>query len=124
METVFDIPHGDGNPRNSEGSFVKLKDGSILYIYTRYHGNSWDDAATADLVAIKSQNGGKTWSDYTTVRKNKAQNVMSVSLQRLQDGRIMLMFLEKSRFTCAGVKPSQPVSFSAGASREDGAMSF
>ncbi len=102
METVFNIPHGEGNPRNSEGSFVKLKDGSILYIYTRYHGNSWDDAATADLVAIKSQDGGKTWSDYTIVRPNKAQNVMSVSLQRLQDGRIMFMFLEKSRFTCAG----------------------
>ena len=32
---VWNIPHGPGNPRNSEGSFVKLRDGSILFVYTR-----------------------------------------------------------------------------------------
>ncbi len=99
MESAFDLLHGEDNPRNSEGSFVKLKDGSILFCYTRYHGDSWEDGATADVVAIKSQDGGKTWSDCSVVRRNRALNVMSVSLQRLLDGRIMLMYLEKSVFS-------------------------
>ena len=96
MECVFELPHGEGNPRNSEGSFVKLNDGTIMFAYTRYRGNSWDDHATADIVAIKSTDGGRTWSDYSVLQPNRAENVMSVSLLRLQDGRIMFMFLEKS----------------------------
>ena len=96
MDCIYNLPHGEGNPRNSEGSFVKLNDGSIMFAYTRYRGNSWDDHATADIVAIKSADGGRTWSDYSILQPNRAANVMSVSLLRLQDGRIMFMFLEKT----------------------------
>ena len=67
-----------------------------MFAYTRYCGNSWDDHATADIVAIKSSDGGRTWSDYSVIQPNRAANVMSVSLLRLLDGRIMFMFLEKS----------------------------
>jgi len=41
MSTTFEIPHGEGNPRNSEGSFVTLKDGRILFAYTQYDGETW-----------------------------------------------------------------------------------
>ena len=96
MECIYELPHTEGNPRNSEGSFVKLNDGSIMFAYTRYRGNSWSDHATADIVAIKSTDGGRSWSDYSIMQPNRAENVMSVSLLRLMDGRIMFMFLEKS----------------------------
>jgi len=93
---ITNIFHSEGNPRNSEGSMVQLQDGRILFIYTRYNSTSWSDEAHADLVAITSSDGGKTWSDWRVVIKNRAQNVMSVSLLRLQNGRIALVFPEKS----------------------------
>ena len=34
----------DSNPRNSEGSFVKLQDGRILYIYSHFVGGGWDES--------------------------------------------------------------------------------
>ncbi len=95
---TFDLPHCDGNPRNSEGSFVVLKDGRILFVYTRYNGGEagWVDGDAADLAAITSADGGKTWSDPEVLVRNDSQNVMSVSLLRLQDGRIAMMYLRKS----------------------------
>lgn len=96
MAFVFDMPFGEGNPRNSEGSFVTLKDGRILFAYTRYNGDSCDDGARADIVGRISSDQGRTWGDYFTILKNDALNLMSVSLLRLQDGRIALAYLRKS----------------------------
>lgn len=96
QDYVTDINHNGDNGRNSEGSFIKLKDGRVMFIYTRYNSPNWDDHCTADLVAVYSSDGGKTWSDWKLVIRNRAQNVMSVSLLRLQDGRIALAYLEKA----------------------------
>lgn len=85
-----------GNPRNSEGSFVKLADGTIYFIYTRYNGSSSSDHASADLAAVRSADQGKSWSKPFIVLKNRAMNIMSPSLLRLNDGRIALTYLEKS----------------------------
>ena len=97
METVLELLSGPGNPRNSEGAFVTLKDGRILYVYTRYNGTSWADHASADLASRVSRDGGRTWSDSDRiVVKNEGNaNIMSVSLLRLQDGRIALLYLRK-----------------------------
>lgn len=94
---IYDIPHGERNPRNSEGSFVKLADGRILFVYTRYNGESWYDEASADLAAITTADGGRTWTEPQIIIRNTSQNVMSVSLLRLQDGRIALAYLRKTR---------------------------
>ena len=83
-DTITNLFHGEGNPRNSEGAFVELKDGRILFAYTRYKGASWADAATADIVGRISADGGRTWGDWKLIFANRAQNVMSVSLLRLQ----------------------------------------
>ena len=93
---AFMLKHGVGNPRNSEGSFVRLADGRLLLIYSRYRGTSAHDHATADLVQRFSTDGGATWSDPETVVPNPALNVMSVSLLRLADGRIAFLYLVKS----------------------------
>jgi sialidase-1 len=95
QEHIYDLSHGVGNPRNSEGSFVLLNDGRILFVYTRYNGESWSDHASADLAAIVSDDDGCTWQEIGIIRKNDAANIMSVSLLRLQDGRIALLYLRK-----------------------------
>jgi hypothetical protein len=35
-ETTLSLNPGPNNPRNSEGDFITLKDGSILFIYSHY----------------------------------------------------------------------------------------
>ena len=85
------------NPRNSEGDFVILKDGRILFIYTHFTGGG-SDHATAHLASRISADAGKTWSteDKTIMENDGKQNIMSVSLLRLQDGRIALFYLRKN----------------------------
>jgi sialidase-1 len=94
---VVTLNHGPGNPRNSEGAFVDLRDGRILYAYTRYCGQNWDDDAVADIVGRTSVDGGRTWSaaDRLIIRNDGALNVMSVSLLRLADGRLAMFNLRK-----------------------------
>lgn len=99
-EVVLHLPVSEGNSRNSEGGFVTLKNGDILYIYTRF-GAKGNDHASAELCSRISHDGGRTWSDTDqVVVKNYARmNVMSVSLLRLQDGRIAFFYLEKNAET-------------------------
>lgn len=98
MKTIstFFLNHKGGNPRNSEGSFVRLNDGRILFAYTKYSGASWQDHCTADIASVISEDDGMTWKEGPVLVKNLALNVMSVSLLRLQNGRIAMVYLEKS----------------------------
>lgn len=89
------VPQPD-NPRNSEGDFLRLKDGRIMFIYSKYFGNSNSDHAHANLAAIYSSDEGKTWTEpEVVVKMDGGLNVMSVSLLRMQDGRIGLFYLRK-----------------------------
>jgi hypothetical protein len=84
------------NGRNSEGDFIRLKDGRILLVYSKFIGT--DDHAPAELVGRYSSDGGKTWSsdDVPTIaRTGRDANLMSVSLLRLADGRIALFYIQK-----------------------------
>lgn len=94
---VLTLPARPGNPRNSEGSFVTLRDGRILFAWSRYNGDSWGDHAKADIAVIESGDGGQTWSDHRILVANEGVcNVMSVSLLRLADGRIALFYVQKN----------------------------
>ncbi len=95
---VLSFMHRKNNPRNSEGSFVALADERILFAYTHYYdGDNWDDTAPAHICARYSSDGGHTWTDDEVLVKNDGGcNVMSVSLLRLQDGRIGLWYLKKN----------------------------
>lgn len=86
------------NPRNSEGSFVTLADGRIMYAYSRYYGESTADDGAATICARYSADGGQTWSshDRLVVSNEGTCNVMSASLLRLRDGRIALVYLRKN----------------------------
>lgn len=103
VEDVLKLDTGPNNPRNSEGDFITLKDGRILFIYTHYTGTSADDHATAYLAGRYSSDKGKTWTkeDTKIIDQEGAMNVMSVSLLRLQNGDIALFYLKKnSTFDC------------------------
>jgi photosystem II stability/assembly factor-like uncharacterized protein len=91
------LPPGPGNPRNSEGAFLELKDGRLAFIYTHFTGGGSDHAA-AHLAARFSRDGGRTWtSEDQLVLPNEAKmNVMSVSLLRLTGGDIGLFYLRKN----------------------------
>ena len=96
-ELVLAIETGPDNPRNSEGDFLALDNGDILYIYTHYYGTSGDDHATAYLASRRSSDGGKTWSaeDKIEIENEGKLNVMSVTCRRLADGRAALLYLVK-----------------------------
>lgn len=93
---------GENNSRNSEGDFIKLKDGRLLFIYSHFTGSS-EDYSNAYLASRMSADGGKTWSqkDDLVLNNEGGINSMSVSLLRLQDGRIAMFYLRKnSRSDC------------------------
>lgn len=97
VERVLVLPPGEGHPRNSEGDFIALKDGRIAFIYTHFLGGS-DDFDAAHLAARFSSDSGKTWTqeDARILENEGGINTMSVSLLRLQDGRIALLYLRKN----------------------------
>lgn len=85
------------NPRNGEGSFLRLRDGGIMYAYTEYYGDNWEDHATARIAAVYSSDEGETWSAPSILleRGSEDLNIMSVSLIRMQNGDIGCLYLRK-----------------------------
>ena len=88
----------EANPRNSEGSFITLKDGKILFVYSHYTSGNGGDHDPAHLAGRVSTDGGKTWtpSDRLILDNEGGMNVMSVSLLRLKNGEIALFYLRKN----------------------------
>ena len=88
------LPPGPGNARNSEGDFVQLKDGRVLFVYAHYFDKG-GDVSPACLAGRFSSDGGKTWTrdDLIVVPRQGSDSIRSVSLLRLADGRIALFYL-------------------------------
>jgi len=87
-------------PRYSEGSVITLTDGSLLFATTQFVGGGADHA-TAQIISRTSHDGGRTWEPIRVLQENTGkQNVMSVTLRRLQydrqDGPIGLFYLVKN----------------------------
>ena len=90
------IPTGEGNPRNGEGSFLRLQNGNILFAYTEYVGNDYHDHCRAHIVGIESKDEGNTWSEPRELLTfpREEGNVMSVSLLRMNNGDIGLFYVQ------------------------------
>lgn len=97
-EIVLKLEPKDNNPRNSEGGFITLKDGRILFVYSHYTGTGSGDHDPAYLAGRYSSDGGQTWTteDELIVDREGDMNVMSVSLLRLQNGDIAMFYLKKN----------------------------
>jgi len=90
------------NPRYTEGSILELNDGSLLYAVTEFIAGG-SDFAQARIIARRSKNGGRTWTDKEVLQENTGkQNVMSVTLRRLRApaaaGTIAMFYLEKNGY--------------------------
>ncbi len=93
---VLELPPKEGNPRNSEGSFVRLKN-RIYFCWSRYNGGH-DDGAACDVAMIYSDDEGETWSKEKVIITHEecgARNIMSVSLFPLRGGEIAVFYLKK-----------------------------
>ncbi len=97
IEVTLELPPSPDNPRNSEGDFIRLADGAILYVYTHFTAGSGDHAA-AHLAARRSEDNGATWSkqDTVVVSNEGKWNIMSVSLLQLASGDIALFYARKN----------------------------
>ena len=98
MKLVWDkMPCAD-NGRNSEGSFIRLPDGAILFAYSRYNSDDYEDGGNCDIAAIYSYDEGETWSQPKIIVR-AAQfgvgNIMSVSCVYQQEGTVGVYFLIK-----------------------------
>lgn len=94
------FPATAANPRYSEGSIIPLTESSLLYATTEFIGGGADHAA-ARIVARRSADRGKTWSEPQVLQENTGkQNVMSVTLRRLNpgafDGPLGMFYLVKN----------------------------
>ncbi len=90
------VPSTAAVTRSGEGSAVLLKNGEILFIYSRFTGGGADHdnadlfGGTLDPATGEIRDGRIFFQDPA------ALNQMSVSLERLQDGDIGLLYLRKS----------------------------
>ncbi len=96
-EVLF-IATTENNPRNGEGSFIRLKDGSILFAYTEFIGDDWEDDANAHMVAIKSYDEGESWSEKRVIfeKPQDSKNIMCLSFLRMNNGDIGAFYIIKN----------------------------
>ncbi len=109
------LPPKPGNPRNSEGDFIQLKDGRVMFIYSHFTGGG-NDHSEGHLAARFSDDGGKTWTqeDDAVIEREGKYNDMSVSLLRLQSGEIALFYCRKN--SIADCRPLMRISNDEGKS--------
>lgn len=98
MKLVWDVDPTPGNGRNSEGSFIRIPDGSIMFAYSRYTSDTAEDGDSCDIAAIYSYDEGETWTEPTVIARAEefgVKNIMSVSCIYQKDGSIGVYFLAK-----------------------------
>lgn len=88
LPAPFDIDPSPAHPRNTEGSYITLTSGRILFAYSRFSGGR-SDYDRSEIVQIHSDDQGRTWSEpQIVVPTGNYTNVMSVSFLRLASGKI------------------------------------
>ena len=94
-EVLF-LSTNENNARNGEGTFLRLRDGRIMYAYTKF-GNNWEDHGMADIVALYSSDDGESWGNERIIVEHtkEARNAMCPSLVRLKNGEIGLIYARK-----------------------------
>ena len=91
---VFFLKSTEENQRNGEGDFIRLKDGTIMYAYSRFTSKSFHDFSPSDIHAIYSYDEGETWSNDTLILKKgeNDSNLMCVSFLRMKNDDICMFY--------------------------------
>lgn len=86
------------NQRNGEGAFAKLKNGKIIFGFTEFTTNDWDDDVEARISYISSDDNGETWSDKKVLfeRPHDAKNLMCLSFLRMNNGDLGAFYIFKN----------------------------
>lgn len=98
IKTVLRIMPSAENARSSEGDFIRLNDGRILFAYSRFRRGSRDDSPS-DIAAVYSSDDGESFSEPEIIVPasfHGVDNVMSVTLLRMQNGDIGLFYIVKN----------------------------
>ena len=96
VETLLLMEPSKENPRNSEGAMIELKDGRLSLGYSRFTGGGADNSAAQIALRI-ADHDGRGWSgDKLLIGQEGVENVMSLSLLRLQSGEILVLYLIKN----------------------------
>ncbi len=95
---VFFIPAEGNNTRNGEGSFIRLKNGAILFGYTEFIDTNREDEANAVISAFTSFDEGETWGEKRILfqKSENAVNIMSLSFSRMGNEDIGAFYIEKN----------------------------
>lgn len=98
ISLLHQLPPTEQNPRNSEGAFMRGKQGEILFAYSRYRGEDFHDHAACDIAVISSWDEGRSWSEpriLVPASVYGVQNVMSVSALEQNNGELAFYYLIK-----------------------------
>lgn len=90
------------NPRNSEGAFLTLTDGTILFVYSKFKGESQADFAPSDICLVISKDAGRSFGKeriVLTCEEERAVNIMSLSLLTMGNGDVGLFYLVRATRT-------------------------
>ena len=85
-----------GNPRSGENSFIRLKNGDILNMYSEfYSGDDWSDAGTSRISGFISKDEGESWSESFPIFEIEEgyDFYMCAAALRLSDGDIGGVYL-------------------------------
>lgn len=95
---VLFIEASENNLRNGEGSFIRLANGSIQFVYTDFFGDDWEDEATARFSAVVSEDEGETWSEKSLFleKPGDAVNIMCFSFLRMNNDDIGIFYIIKN----------------------------
>lgn len=99
---VHFLPTDETVKRNSEGSFIRLRDGRIMYAYTEYVGTGGGDHDWAQISAIYSSDEGETWGNKRVLLEPREEdkNIMGVSFLRMANGDLGMFFSRKTGEFC------------------------
>ena len=94
----------DEHPRCTEGSTIRLLDGSLLLATTQFISRG-SDFSSARIVGRRSIDGGRTWLPARELQANTGKmNVMSVTLRRMNNGDLGMFYLEKNSHADLDIK--------------------
>lgn len=95
---VFLISTSENNPRNGEGSFIRLKDGGIMFGFTEFIGETREDEENARMSYIISYDEGETWSERKVLFEKPvgSVNIMCLSFIRMNNGDIGAFYIVKN----------------------------
>lgn len=86
------------NGRNSEGAFIRMDNGAIAFVYSKFVAGRGYDDEQSDIAVCFSFDEGETFTKERVIisaKESCAQNLMSVSLLKMQDGSIGVFYIKK-----------------------------